>query len=99
MKKLLLLPTQEAYTAILKSLSLFHFSPTTVLQATSIINQIIQSSQTRQEITLEIGHANYLLEISQRVKKFNFALETYDNFIRSGKLKPNADTCLQILKI
>nr|CAG8489049.1 4846_t:CDS:2 [Entrophospora candida] len=37
-------------------------------------------------------------KISQRVKKFNFALETYDNFIRSGKLKPNADTCLQILK-
>nr|CAG8469133.1 4791_t:CDS:2 [Entrophospora candida] len=74
MKKLLILPTQEAYTAILKSLSLFHFSSTT------------------------IGHANYLLEISQRVKKFSFALETYDNFIRSGKLKPNADTCLQILK-
>ncbi|CAJ0911812.1 3318_t:CDS:2 [Entrophospora sp. SA101] len=46
-----------------------------------------------------IEHVNLLLATCQKAYNFNVALETYDNLIRSGRLKPNKETYLRILNI
>nr|CAG8526058.1 2800_t:CDS:2 [Entrophospora candida] len=60
---------------------------------------MLPTQETYTAILKEIGHVNCLLTICQRAKNFDVALKTYDDLIRSGKLKPNRKTYLQILKL
>ncbi|CAJ0626219.1 15438_t:CDS:2 [Entrophospora sp. SA101] len=60
---------------------------------------MLPTQETYTAILKEIGHVNCLLTICQRAKNFDVALKTYDDLIRSGKLKPNRKTYLQILKM
>ncbi|CAJ0646277.1 8692_t:CDS:10 [Entrophospora sp. SA101] len=100
MKRLSLPFTKGTFTTILNGLADYRISPQLVEYATSLIKQLVQSSESRPEIKLEIDHINSLLKICYRSKHFQLALDTYDNLIKGNKkVKENRDTYLYLMKI
>src|SRR5437660_9397796 len=100
MKRLSLLPTKGTFTTLLNGLAEYRVSPQLSQVATSIMNQLMQSSKSIPGIKVEIDHINSLLKICYRSKDFDLALDTYDQLIKGNKkVKANKDTYLYLLKI